>query len=200
MNDRERFIAILSNIKREGIDNVLTQLDNLGFFEAPASTVYHLNVTGGLVKHSLNVYDEAVLIAKAQDTLLQDTPRLFDEESIAISALLHDVCKAEIYKKATKSRKNSEGRWEYYQGYDVDYTYFPMGHGEKSVICLLRWGLKMTEDEMLAIRWHMGAFDLPFQSLEEKNNLNAAKNKCPLLALISAADSLATSVLEVEHR
>ena len=71
-----------------------------------------------------------------------------------------------------------------------------MGHGEKSVIRLLQWGLEMTEDEMLAIRWHMGAFDLPFQSPEAKSNLNIAKSKCPLIAVLSSADALATSILE----
>ena len=94
------------------------------------------------------------------------------------------------------SRKNSDGKWEYYEGYDVDYYSFPMGHGEKSVIRLLQWGLEMTEDEMLAIRWHMGAFELPFQSPEAKSNLNTAKNKCPLIAVINAADGLASSIME----
>lgn len=196
MNDKERFIEILRTTGRNGVDNVIKQLEGLGFFEAPASTVFHLNVPGGLVKHSLNVYDEAVAIADVQNNLRSQQSGMLSHDSIAISALLHDVCKAEIYRKALKSRKNTDGRWEYYNGYDVDYSLFPMGHGEKSVIRLLQWGLEMTEDEMMAIRWHMGAFDLPFQSPEAKSNLNVAKNKCPLIAIISAADGLATSVLE----
>ena len=196
MNDKARFIDILKSTGRKGIDNVLTQLENLGFFEAPASTAFHLNIPGGLVKHSLNVYDEAIALAEIQKKLRPELAGRFPLESIAISALLHDVCKAEIYRKALKSRKNSDGKWEYYSGYDVDYYSFPIGHGEKSVIRLLYWGLEMTEDEMLAIRWHMGAFDLSFQNPEAKSNLNVAKNKCPLVAVINAADGLAASVLE----
>lgn len=198
MNDKERFIGILRRTERKGVDIVLEQLEELGFFDAPASTAFHLNVPGGLVKHSLNVYDEAVAIADVQKRLRPEQEGGLQGDSIAIAALLHDVCKAEIYRSARKSRKNSDDRWEYYSGYDVDYSSFPMGHGEKSVIRLLLWGLEMTEDEMLAIRWHMGAFDLPFQSPEAKSNLNAAKSKCPLIAVIGAADGLATSVLETD--
>ena len=196
MSDKERFIEILRSTGRFGIDNVVEQLERLGFFDAPASTVFHLNVLGGLVRHSLNVYDEAIAVAEVQIKLRPDQSGKLPHDSIAIAALLHDVCKAEIYKRAIKSRKNSDGRWEYYDGYDVDYSSLPMGHGEKSVIRLLQWGLEMTDDEMLAIRWHMGAFELPFQSPEAKSNLSIAKSRCPLITVISAADGLASAILE----
>ena len=196
MNDKERFIGILKNTGRAGMNDVIANLEEHGFFEAPASTAFHLNVPGGLVRHSLNVYDEAIAVTDVQIRLRPEQSGKLPHDSIAIAALLHDVCKAEIYKRALKSRRNSEGRWEYYEGYDVDYSSFPMGHGEKSVIRLLQWGLEMTEDEMLAIRWHMGAFELPFQSPEAKSNLNIAKSRCPLIAVISAADGLASSILE----
>lgn len=196
MNDKERFIETLRGTGRPGVEKVINQLEDLGFFQAPASTAFHLNVPGGLVRHSLNVYDEAVRLAEVQKSLRPEQAAKLQGDSIAIAALLHDVCKTEIYRKTIKSRKNNDGRWEYYDGYDVDYSSFPMGHGEKSVIRLLQWGLEMMEDEMLAIRWHMGAFDLSFQSPEAKANLNSAKNKCPLIAVICAADGLATSVLE----
>ena len=95
-----------------------------------------------------------------------------------------------------KFRKDANGRWETYTGYDVDYSRFPMGHGEKSVIMLLQMGLDLTDDEMMAIRWHMSAWDLPFQSNEEKSSLNAAREKCPLLTVIQAADGIASGILE----
>jgi len=196
MSEKDRFIEILLATGRKGIDSVISHLEDLGFFEAPASTAFHLNTRGGLVKHSLNVYDEALAIADVQVKLRPCQKEKLQPESIAIAALLHDVCKADIYREAIKSRKDANGYWEKYNGYDVDYTSFPMGHGEKSVIRLLQWGLEMNEDEMLAIRWHMGAFDLPFQSPEAKSNLNVAKSKCPLIAVINAADGLAASVLE----
>ena len=113
-----------------------------------------------------------------------------------MTTLLHDVCKAEIYKRAIKRRKNEQGFWEDYEGYDVDYSNFPVGHGEKSVIVLLQAGLELTKEEILAIRWHMSAWDLPFQSYELMGSLNAAREKTPLIGILQAADGLAANVLE----
>lgn len=196
MQNKERFISILSSTGRRGVDTVIKKLAELGFFEAPASTVFHLSQPGGLLQHSLNVYDEAVRIAAQQIEFRPEFADKIRPDSIAIVALLHDVCKAEIYKEAQKWRKDSEGRWETYNTYEVDYSSLPLGHGEKSVIRLLQWGLEMSDEEMVAIRWHMGAFDLAFQSSEAKSNMNAAKNKTPLCAVLGAADGLASFVLE----
>jgi len=196
MTNKERFIEILKKTGRKGIENVISNLEQLGFFEAPASTVFHLNVKGGLLQHSLNVYDEAVAITEKQYELSETAREKLPMDSVAIAALLHDTCKAEIYKEALKWKKTEDGKWETYNSYEVDYTNLPLGHGEKSVIRLLQWGLEMTDEEMLAIRWHMGPFDLPFQSSEAKSNMNAAKLKTPLCSVIGAADGLATYVLE----
>ena len=95
-----------------------------------------------------------------------------------------------------KWRKDAQGRWESYRGYEVDYSDLPVGHGEKSVIMLLRWGLRMTDDEILAIRWHMDAWDVSFQSSEAKSNISTAKGMCPLLSVVKAADGLASFILE----
>lgn len=195
-DNKKRFIDALRSTGRPGVENVIAKLEELGFFTAPASTVFHLNVEGGLMQHSLNVYDEAIMLREEQ---IKMRPAIADKlplDSVTIAALLHDVCKAEIYKKAIKSRKNAEGFWEKYEGYEVDNSAFPCGHGEKSVIQLLRWGLEMTDDEILAIRWHMGPWDLAFQSAEQKGSQNAAKNSTPLLAIIAHADGLAASILE----
>ena len=118
------------------------------------------------------------------------------EKSIIIAALLHDICKANIYKKAKKWNKNDQGQWEQQDTYETDYSRMPVGHGEKSVIMLLSLGLKMTLDETVAIRWHMGAWDLAFQSYEAKSNINEAGNRYPLLSLIQSADNMATHILE----
>lgn len=196
MENKERFITLLTQTGRKGIDNVISNLESLGFFEAPASTVFHLNQPGGLLQHSLNVYDEAVAIREKQCMLCPAVEEKLPLVSITIATLLHDVCKAEIYKQAQKWRKDEQGKWESYSSYDVDYSALPLGHGEKSVIRLLQWGLVLTDEEMLAIRWHMGAWDMPFQSNEAKSNMNAARSKTPLCAIVGAADGLATSILE----
>ena len=191
----KRFEALLRQTGRRGIENVLAELRALGYFSAPASARFHGNYPGGLLEHSLNVYDEAMLVRDAQLGLKSDIAPRLPSDSIAIVALLHDVCKAEVYKEIEKFRKDKYGQWEKYNAYGVDYTGFPLGHGEKSVIRLLRWGLEMTDDEIIAIRWHMSGFDLAFQSPEIRNNYNEASGKCPLLAVLKAADGLASHVL-----
>lgn len=195
-DNRKSFIELLSSTNREGIDCVIEELDKLGFFKAPASTKFHLNCEGGLVQHSLNVCNIALdlreLIIKRDESLRNFLP----EDSVIIASLLHDVCKADIYKPTIKKQKNSRGVWRDLPGYDVDYSNFPLGHGEKSVIMLLQYGLKLTNDEIMAIRWHMTAWDIPFQSPEIKANLNKAKEICPLLPLIQAADGLSANMLE----
>lgn len=196
MNNKDRFISILRATGRTGVENVITKLSELGFFEAPASTVFHLNYEGGLLQHSLNVYDEAMVITRQQIEFRPEMAEKLPLESVTVAALLHDVCKAEIYKEALKWRKDNEGKWESYNSYEVDYSSLPLGHGEKSVIRLLQWGMELTDEEMLAIRWHMGPWELAFQSNDAKGNSNAAKNKTPLCSVIGAADGLATFVLE----
>lgn len=186
----------MRSTEREGVDEVISRLETLGFLIAPASSSHHLNVPGGLVQHSLNVCELALKIKPVIISVKPEIEAKLCDESIIISTLLHDVCKAEIYKSAIKKRKMPSGYWQEYQGYDVDYSEFPIGHGEKSVIRLLQWGLKLNDDEMLAIRWHMSAWDLPFQSYEAKDCLNKAIEKCPLLKLVQAADGLASGIIE----
>lgn len=196
MNQKEYFIQALRSTRRKGIDSVIANLEELGFFNAPASTVFHLNTPGGLLLHSVNVYTEAMAIREKQIELRPDMEQKLPVASVTIAALLHDVCKAEIYKEGQKWRKDANGQWESYSAYEVDYSALPVGHGEKSVIRLLQWGLEMTDDEIMAIRWHMDAWDLAFNSAEAKNNISAAKGKCPLLSVIKAADGLASFILE----
>lgn len=193
----EQFKSLLRSTQRQGVENVISKLDSLGFFSAPASATHHMNVPGGLVQHSLNVYEISKRIKPLVSEMNPACELYFDDNSIIIASLLHDVCKAEIYKPAIKKRKSPQGYWQDYNGYDIDQSTFPMGHGEKSVIQLLKWGLDMKEEEMLAIRWHMMAWDLPFQSYEAKECLSKALEKSPLVKLIQSADGIATNIIEL---
>lgn len=192
---KAKFVEALLATKREGVDKVIEGLERLGFFDAPASSKHHLAEKGGLVRHSLNVYVQALAIAEAQIGLKDGIAERLKPDSIAIAALLHDVCKADIYKAEVKHRK-VDGKWEDYLGYTADYTRCPLGHGEKSVIRLMMMGLKLTADEILAIRWHMAAWEMA-DSYEAKGNFAAACDKCPLLSVLIAADELATRIMEV---
>ena len=148
--NKRRFIEIYTaKITRTGSAKLLEWLEkNTDFFTAPASTRFHSAVPGGLCAHSLNVYD--LLAERFSDSE--------DAESIAISSLLHDICKANFYKESTRNVKNEQtGSWEKVPYYTID-DQFPFGHGEKSVFLAERF-MKLKTNEAIAIRWHMGGFD-----------------------------------------
>ena len=195
---KDQFIAKLKATNRAGIDKVIDYLEKSGFFEAPASTTKHLSRDGGLVEHSLDVLRMAMGLCEEVVKMRPELAERLPENSVVIAALLHDVCKSSVYKKGQRWRKDAMGRWESYDTFEADYSRFPVGHGEKSVIMLLRLGLELTNDEIVAIRWHMSAWNIAFQSFEEKSNIAAAYDEYPLAAIIQAADGLAAHLLEVD--
>ena len=149
-----------------------------------------------MLEHSLNVCKVGLILREQMLALKPDLEESLNKESVIIAALLHDICKADIYQKCIRKRKDRLGQWVDYETYELDYSDFPLGHGEKSVIVLLRMGLDLSDDEIMAIRWHMSAWDLPFQSPDLKANFDTAKRLCPLCSLIQAADGLASNLLE----
>lgn len=195
-NLKQQFIDKLLSTGREGMEYVIKHLDRLGFFTAPASTRFHLSVKGGLMEHSWNVCNTALMLREQMIQMKPELEEKLPEQSVIIASLLHDVCKSNIYKETLLNRKNDQGYWEKVPGYDVDYSSLPLGHGEKSVIMLLTLGLKLTKDEMLAIRWHMNAWELAFQSAEQKSNIQKAREIAPLCTILQAADGLASALLE----
>ena len=195
-NLKKQFIERLLSIGRDGMENVVKHLDRLGFFTAPASTKYHLSIKGGLMLHSWNVCNTALMLREQMILMKPELEAQLPVESVILASLLHDVCKSDIYKEVMLNRKNEQGYWEQVPGYEADCSNFPMGHGEKSVVMLLTMGLKLTKDEMLAIRWHMTAWDLAFHSYEQKANLQAARSIAPLCAIVQSADGLASALLE----
>lgn len=191
--NRDRFEKLLRDTERDGIDYVLEDLDALGFFEAPASKQGHGAYAGGLVEHSLNVYDAACDLRASVLARRPDLAAQLPEASIAIAALLHDVCKSNFYKLVRRKRRNEIGTFEESLEYEIQDQNFPVGHGEKSVIMLLGSGLDMTDDEILAVRWHMGPWSLGKD--DEKFYRQSHKNT-PLPAIIHTADTVASALLE----
>lgn len=192
----ETFKKILRTTNRDGVENVIKGLEMLGFFNAPASSRHHLAEEGGLCQHSLNVYCQMDAIRTAQIRLDASMEEKLPMDSVIIVSLLHDVCKSEIYKKVEKFRKDKNGQWERYNAWDFDYSHCPLGHGEKSVIRLMRMGLHLDDAEIAAIRWHMAGWDLS-DSREARDNFGKACEKFPLLSVLIAADELATRITEV---
>ena len=184
---KERFLSILrANVQREGLEELIRWLEGTDFFEAPASTKFHSAYKEGLLIHSLNVYD----ILKARNDRDGNTE---SEESVALVALLHDVCKAGFYKESTRNVKNEQtGQWEKVPYYQVE-DRFPYGHGEKSVYLIERF-LRLKPAEAIAIRWHMGSFDDTVRA--GGYTLSHAFEKYPLAVKLHLADLEATYLLE----
>ena len=179
---KKEFIEIFtSNIKRKGADKLLEWLEKSDFFTAPASTKYHSCHEGGLCEHSVNVYKRLVRVHKEESTMLAE--QLCSEESLAICGLLHDVCKANFYTVQMRNTKNEAGQWTKEPYYTIDEK-FPFGHGEKSVFLIERF-MKLTPEEAVAIRFHMGDFT-------NDRSTSAAYEQCTLAVMLHIADLKAT--------
>lgn len=188
MDYKQKFIEYYqSNIRREGADRLLEWLQTTDFFTAPASTRYHCACAGGLVQHSVNVYE--VMMEKHFD------PETDSAESFALCALLHDVCKAQFYKISTRNVKNEKtGQWEKVPYYTIEDA-FPYGHGEKSVFLIERF-VRLKPAEATAIRWHMGGFD---DAARGGNfSISVAYDKYPIAVKLHLADLEATYLREKE--
>lgn len=180
---KEKILSLLNSTERKGMDRVIKYLEETDFFIAPASTKYHGNYDGGLAEHSLNVYE-----------LFKEKNEKFDlglsNDTVIITALLHDFCKINFYNKQECWRKNDKNRWESYQGYKV-IDDFPIGHGEKSVIMIQNF-IRLTKEEMLMIRWHMGSTE----PKEQMMNISNTYNLVPAAAALHTADMEASYLLE----
>lgn len=187
---KQDFIAIYKEkIKREGADKLLDYLTNrCDFFTAPASTRFHSSYEGGLAQHSLNVYE--CLVNYLERERVRDVYRLScSEETAAIVALLHDMCKIDTYVRDFRNVKNEQGQWEKVPVYRAE-DKLPYGHGEKSVYMISGF-MRLSREEAMAIRWHMG-----FSGSEDVNLVGRALEAYPLAFALSTADMEATYFLE----
>ena len=190
MTKKEEFIGIYEKyIKRQGSGDLLDYLTNHSdFFEAPASTRYHLAYESGLVTHSLNVY-YCLKSYLERERVKHDYGLKVSEETIAIVALLHDICKTGCYKKSFRNVKDDNGKWQKVPCYEFSDP-MPYGHGEKSVYMISGF-MKLTRDEAFAIRYHMG-----FAANDDERNVGESFRLYPLAFALSTADMEATYFLE----
>ena len=185
---KERFISIYKEkIHREGADKLLEYLEKSDFFTAPASTRYHGAYFGGLLEHSLNVYD-CLCDYLARPRVKEQYGLEFPEESVAIVALLHDLCKVDFYVESTRNVKE-DGVWKTVPYYTID-DKLPYGHGEKSVYIASGY-MRLTREEAFAIRYHMG-----FSGEENVNTVGSAFAKFPLAVALFTADMEASYFVE----
>lgn len=165
-------------IKREGIESLLSALARSDFYTAPASTRFHDSVKGGLVFHSMKVFNTL-------ESDLDNNTEGITPESVAIVSLFHDLCKLGFYTEEMRNTK-VDGKWVQVPYYTVD-DKLPLGHGEKSVMMVLQH-MKLTTQEMMAIRWHMGGYE----PKENYNALGKAYEEFPLAVYLHLADMKAT--------
>lgn len=149
-------------------------LDSIGYFDVPASLKHHGNYNGGLFDHSCAVTEHLLKMWAWEG--------LTNLKSSIIVGMFHDICKVNDYIPNDRDYLN-------YKPWRSNPNKVLNGHGEKSVILISNW-LTLTEEEMLCIRWHMGAFDSP----ENWDFYNRAVKKYPSVLLTHTADMMASQV------
>ena len=204
-----RFEKLLGSVQREGMEKLIRYIQkSTDFYKAPASTRFHLACEGGLLQHSLNVYD--CLLSKRESPFWKGVLKDIPDESFILIALLHDLCKVNSYIEGTKNQKSYEAQkvkaaesWQRKHDAQGDYIWetvrcyqfedqLPLGHGEKFVM-LIQCYIRLTMQEVMAIRWHMGFSE----AKENWNTLGSAMEKYPIILAIHEADLEASKILEV---
>ncbi|MBQ9114458.1 MAG: hydrolase [Clostridia bacterium] len=186
MSYKDQFIDIYNQyVKREGASKLLAYLESTDFFTAPASTKFHLAHEMGLCEHSLNVYYRLKDLVKNEKS---DWANKISDETIAIVALLHDVCKADMYVVDYRNQKQPDGSWVKVPYYTIDEK-LPYGHGEKSVY-IINGFMRLTREEAICINWHMGGFDERVKG--GSFSISRAFQQYPLAVLLHIADVMAS--------
>lgn len=191
MDHSTRFQSIFKReIKREGADRLLDFLFSKAsdFETAPASTRFHGSYPGGLMEHSLNVYD-CLTDYLARDRVKNVFGLKVSGETAAIVALLHDLCKVNFYQERKRKTRDASGDWQTVTYYEIE-DRLPYGHGEKSVLLITDY-MKLTREEAFAIRYHMG-----FSGPEENRTVGEAFERYPLALALFTADMEATFCME----
>ena len=183
---KQQFCEIFyDNIERDGAEELLNFLERSDFFEAPASTKNHSAYKGGLCQHSINVYHRFVKLLQMEYG--ENYTEVISEESVAIIALLHDLCKVNFYAMDTKNVKR-DGQWVQEPFYRIEDS-LPYGHGEKSVYMISGF-MRLTREEAMAINWHMGGFDPRIR--EGSVRLTDVYYRYPIAFIFHIADNMAT--------
>ena len=167
------------------------------------------------MKHSVHVYERLRELYCNELARNSSGPVILtdeEEETIAVCGLLHDVCKANVYKKEPKNQKSYDPEkvkraqkwqikhdelgdfiWESVMSYKFE-DQRPYGHGEKSVYIVSGF-MKLSREEAFAIRFHMGTWQDG-----EKQNVGNAFNMFPLAVMMHLADMQATYFDEKDEK
>lgn len=181
MNKKDR----IQMLRDTGVANksLIDSLDKIGFFEVPASLKHHGNYDGGLFDHSFEV---AITLKQITDGMGLKWAR---EQSPMIIGLFHDLCKCDQYVRV-KRKNETTGRMQF-AGWDYNVNTLLTGHGEKSIM-LLASHMTLTAEEILCIRYHMGAYNT-----DEWNQYDLAIKSCPNVLWTHTADMYASKVVGI---
>lgn len=191
--NKEKFKKICGQwIKRNGLQELLEWLEETDFYEAPASTRFHLMCEGGLCQHSINVFNRLKSEYEKEGFFefktLEETAKTM--ESLAVVALFHDLCKVNFYSVSERNVKNEYGEWIKVPYYAVDNRSILVGHGYKSARLVNKY-MDITDEEYMAIVHHMG-----YSSDDNISNISEIFNKSKLTLLLHIADTKATFIDE----
>lgn len=150
------------------------------FYVAPASTKYHDAEPFGLLKHTLKV------INKLYELMNMKTFKDVDCAQATVAAIVHDWCKIDFYEGYMRNVKNEEGVWEQVPSFRCKGSSIPLGHGVTSMFIAQKF-FKLTTEMALAIRWHMGEYDV---SESQSHDLMDANERYPMVLLLQTADRL----------
>jgi hypothetical protein len=190
-NDKKMQEGFLKLAEKTGFvvdDSFMNWLVNMGFFMKPASISFHGQQSGDLFRHSFAVAD-----------VLIDMTEKFDVEwerpqSPFIVGMFHDVCKmddymdenaSDIVMMGTGSPVSKNPKWV------KNPEKLLKGHGDKSVMMLSQW-INLTEEEMLCIRYHMGAYQT-----DEWQEWDRAIRKYETVLWTHTADMYASKVMDI---
>lgn len=176
---------------KETADNVWdrfhTWIASTDFFRAPASTRFHGSFEGGLVQHHLDVYNETcslITLPKFKDV---------NPVSAFLVALVHDFCKIGLYDPYFRNVKNDvTGQWEQVQAFKYDKPQYPFGHGVSSMYLATQF-FRLSREESLAVRWHMGSYRC---AAEDFSELQDSNERYPLVLLLQFADQLSITAYD----
>jgi hypothetical protein len=161
----------------------LTWLEAGDFYQAPASSKYHDAHEGGLLTHTLRVYNNAM---ELRNKMSMFTNVYLD--STALIALAHDWCKIGLYESYMRNVKDdTTGQWTQRREYRRVDEIAPLGHGASSMYLLASFA-RLELWEATAIRWHMGEYNVAHNEMDALHCANAAY---PMCYLIQFADRLA---------
>lgn len=224
-NRKHDILVALACVKRKGIAALCKYLENESdFFTAPSSTMFHCAYEGGLAEHSWNVYD---LLVKKNDQyntmyaletlilcgLLHDLCKVnmyvikAEDPTQPQMDYLMKLCKGKLpsvsgklhkdyVSKLINFYKNGGEMPEYTTGGYVVEDQLPLGHGEKSVMIASKF-IQLTDEEQLAIRWHMASFDAGIHfNFPSGFAFRKATEMSRLVTMLFTADAEASNILE----